>query len=107
MYIECKGDDELVGPARIGRVSFSRSGRTLHYDGRRFQSLRGNGFKSNYHCVETGEHYWISGCRQDGRDALYATSVEVDDDVREEYWRDVRGSPENVGVSTYRSASKY
>ena len=107
MYIEYRGDDELVGPARIGRVSSSRSGRTLHYGGKRFRSLRGNGFKSNYYCVETGAHYWISGCRKDGRDALYATSVQVDDDVREEYWRDVRGLPENVGVSTYRSASKY
>jgi hypothetical protein len=30
MYIECKSDpDELGGPARIGRVSFSKTGKTL------------------------------------------------------------------------------
>ena len=107
MYIEHKGDDGLVGPARIGRVFFSRSGRTSHYGGKRFRSLRGDGLKSNYYCVETGEHYWVSGCRKDGRDALYGTSVGIDDDVREEYWRDVRGLRGNVDVSTLRSASKY
>jgi hypothetical protein len=38
-----------------------------------FVASRGNGFKSNYFDVETGEHYWISGPRRDGKDALYAT----------------------------------
>ena len=28
MYIECKSDG-LTGPARIGRVTFSKTGRTL------------------------------------------------------------------------------
>lgn len=37
MYIENKSDG-LVGPARIGRVTFSKTGKTLHYQGRTFQS---------------------------------------------------------------------
>jgi hypothetical protein len=55
--------------------------------------LKGEGFKANYYEVETGEHYWNSGPRRDGRDALYATNVgpEIDEDVREEYLRDIRG----------------
>jgi len=60
MYIEYKGDG-LVGPARIGRVTYSKTGSTLHYGGKAFQSLKGSGFKSNYFDVATGEHYWISG----------------------------------------------
>lgn len=94
MYIESKAGG-LVGPARIGRVAFSKTGATLRYGGRQFQSLKGVGFKSNYFDVETGEHYWISGPRKDGKDGLYATHVapEVDPDVREEYWSEIRGLP--------------
>ena len=52
MYIECKGGD-IVGPASIGRVTFSKTGRTLYYKGKEFASLNGQGFKSNYVDVET------------------------------------------------------
>ena len=67
MYIECKGN-EISGPARIGRVTFSKSGKSLYYQGRRFHTLSGGGFKANYFDWETGEHYWISGCKKRGGD---------------------------------------
>ncbi|HVZ82702.1 MAG TPA: hypothetical protein VG893_03435 [Terracidiphilus sp.] len=94
MYVEFKGD--LHGSARIGRVTFSRTGATLHYRGKSFQSLKGNGFKSNYRDIETGEEYWISGPRRDGTDRLYKSDwpVEIDEDVREEYWTEIRKRPE-------------
>ena len=94
MYIESKAGG-LTGPGRIGRVSFSKSGATLYYGGKSFQSLKGRGFKSNYFDVETGEQYWISGPRRDGSDQLYATNipVEVDEDVQEEYWSKIRKRP--------------
>jgi hypothetical protein len=92
MYIESKVGG-IVGPARIGRVTFSKTGSTLYYAGKSFQSLKGSGFKSNYFEVETGDHYWISGPRRDGQDSLYATNIatEVDEDVHEEYWSKIRG----------------
>ncbi|WP_398491641.1 1-deoxy-D-xylulose-5-phosphate synthase [Variovorax sp.] len=91
MYIEAKSGG-LTGPARIGRVATSKSGTTLYYGGKAFRSLKGSGFKSNYFDVETGEHYWISGPRRDGKDALYATRVRpvIDDGVQDEYWSKVR-----------------
>ena len=94
MYIEYKGEG-LTGPARIGRVTYSKTGSTLYYKGKAFQSLKGSGFKANYFDVETSEWYWISGPRKDGRDALYSTNVktEIDDDVREEYWASIREAP--------------
>ena len=97
MYMEYKGSD-LTGPARIGRVTFSKTGRTLYYGGKSFRSLKGAGFKSNYYDVETNEQYWISGPRKDGKDRLYGERVpiEIDEDVREEYWRDIRGMPEKI-----------
>ncbi len=91
MYIECKAGN-LTGPARIGRVTFSKTGATIYYDGREFRSLKGAGFKANYYDVQTGEEYWISGPRKDGADALYATNVatEIDEDVKSEYWSQIR-----------------
>jgi hypothetical protein len=96
MYIECKGDG-LTGSARIGRVTFSRTGDTLYYGGKAFQSSKGRDFKSNYFEVETGEEYWISGPKKNGQDALYATNIgaEIDEDVREEYWTKNRKLPEH------------
>lgn len=92
MYIEDKSEG-LDGPARIGRVTFSKSGRSIHYGGRTFQSLDGSGFKANFFDVESGDHFWISGPRKDGADRLYGGSkpVEIDADVEREYWRDIRG----------------
>ena len=88
MYVEEKSSG-LEGSARIGRVYFSKSGKTLYYRGRRFRSLKGAGFKANFFDVDTGDYYWISGPRRDKSDRLYGGSrgVEVDDDVREEYER--------------------
>ena len=60
MYIECKAGS-LTGPARIGRVTYSKTGASLFYRGKHFISLKGSGFKANYRDVETGEDYWISG----------------------------------------------
>lgn len=101
MYIEDKSGG-LVGPARIGRVRFSKTGRSIYYQGRTFQSLKGLGFKANYYDLETGEHFWISGPKRAGGDALYggSTPIEIDEDVREEYWRDIRRQPERVHEKT-------
>jgi hypothetical protein len=95
MYIESKSAS-LNGPARIGRVTFSKTGKSISYQGRTFQSLKGSGFKSNYFDIDTREEFWISGPRKDGRDRLYPESsspVEIDADVVEKYWRDIRGKP--------------
>jgi|HubBroStandDraft_5_1064220.scaffolds.fasta_scaffold466252_2 hypothetical protein len=110
MYFEYKGGgfefDEfgnqrissgtLHGSAWIGRATFSRTGATLHYKNQSFQSLKGKGFKENFFDIETGERYWISGPRRDGTDRLYKSDwpVEIDADVREEYWIEIRKAPE-------------
>lgn len=106
MYIERKSDG-LSGPARIGRVSFSKSGKSLYYGGRRFGTLNGSGFKANYFDVETGEEYWISGCKKRGGDRLYGGVVEIDDDVREEYWTTIREMPSSKDQQAIRGNGKY
>ncbi len=96
MYIENKSGT-LNGVARIGRVTFSKTGRTIRYGGREFRSLKG-GYKRNYYDVQTGEEFWISGPKRRGGDRLYACNltIEIDADVREEYWREIRGLPERA-----------
>lgn len=89
MYVENKsGGTGLEGPARIGRVYFSKSGKTLYYRGMKFQSLKGAGFKANYFDVESGDHYWISGPRKDRNDGLYGgdNGAIIDEEVTNEYW---------------------
>ena len=92
MYIEDKSGG-LTGPARIGGVVFAKTGRTIYYRGKSFQSLKGAGFKANYFDVDTGDPYWISGPKRNGGDGLYGGDalIEIDDDVRDEYWQDIRG----------------
>ncbi len=108
MWIENKtAGDGLAGPARIGRVTFTKSGKSVRYQGRLLQPSTQVGLKANYFDSESGEEYWVSGCRKDGMDALYATDVEIDEDVREEYWRTIRGKPEMAGVSKFRAPGKY
>ncbi|MEQ8790197.1 MAG: hypothetical protein RIC55_28130 [Pirellulaceae bacterium] len=105
MYIEKKPG--LAGPARIGRVRFSKTRKTIYYNGKKLQSLKGSGYKANYYDVESGMHYWISKCRQDGADTLYPGEVEIDDNVREEYWTEIRQQPEHKDKSSFRSPGKY
>src|SRR5215510_20186 len=95
MYIENKANG-LIGPARIGRITYSKTGRTLYYNGKAFRSLNGAGFKSNYFDIATGEQYWISGCKKRGSNRLYGERipVEIDEDVRREYWIKIRNKPE-------------
>ncbi|MEL6769472.1 MAG: hypothetical protein AAFP18_00215 [Bacteroidota bacterium] len=89
VYIELKTGYNGDGPARIGRVTFSKSGRSLYYRGQRFERIRGGGAAGNYYEVESGDEYWISGIKTDGRDRHWAGSgrVHVDEDVRDEYER--------------------
>ena len=97
MYLESKASG-LSGQARIGRVTFSKTGRTIYYRGREFRSLKGQGFKANYFDVATGEHYGISGPRRDGADRLYGerVPVEIDEDARQEYWTTIRNDPDRI-----------
>ncbi|MBB2145620.1 1-deoxy-D-xylulose-5-phosphate synthase [Pedobacter sp. LMG 31464] len=98
MYIECKED--LTDEARIGRVKFSKTGKSVHYNGRTFQTLNGRGFKANYFDIETGNEYWISGCKKDGNDRLYGERlpIYIDEDVREEYWTTIRNLQKNIDI---------
>jgi len=67
-YLELKSGFSDNGPAWIGIVSFSKSGKTIYFDGKAFQSLNGNGISGNYFDIENGDEYWISGVKKDMSD---------------------------------------
>jgi hypothetical protein len=98
MYVELKNENDN-GPAWIGRVSFSKTGRTAYYRGRVLRRQRG--IFANHIDVETREWFWLSGVKRNGEDRHWAGSgpVVVDDDVRHEYEQMLgprrRNSPES------------
>jgi hypothetical protein len=64
MYIELKTGYSDDGPAWIGIVEFSKSGRTAYFNGHAFKHAG----KGHYGDIETGENYWISGVKKNGED---------------------------------------
>lgn len=84
-YIELKTGYSDNGPAWIGKVKLSRSGRTVYFNDHAFQ--RYNGVSGNYFDVETGEEYWISSVKKDGTDRHWAGNgkIIIDKKIVEEY----------------------
>ncbi len=62
MYIELKTGYSDDGPAWIGYVMTSKSGKTIYFNDHVFQKY--NGGNSNYYDIETGNDYWISGVKK-------------------------------------------
>jgi hypothetical protein len=67
-YIELKSGFSDNGNAWIGLVSYSKSGKTIYFNGKAFQSLNGMGISGNYFDLESGDEYWISGVKKDMSD---------------------------------------
>jgi hypothetical protein len=49
----------------------------------------------------------MSGCKKGGGDPLHPGEIEVDDDVREEYWTGIRKRPDLVHLRRIRCVGKY
>lgn len=92
MYIESKDASGDRGTAVIGRVTFSKSGRTVRYRDLELQRSGGQGIRGNHLDVATGLEYWVSGPKRNGQDRHWAGSgpVHIDADVADEYWREIR-----------------
>ncbi len=89
MYVENKDGDIGGADARIGWVTFSKTGRTVYYRGLALQRTKRGGIRGNFFDAESGEEYWVSGVKKRGSNAHWAESVSVvvDDDAQEEYER--------------------
>jgi hypothetical protein len=64
-YLELKSEFSGNGPAWIGLVSFSKSGKTIYFDGKAFQRMGSARIQGNFMDIESGNEYWISGVKKD------------------------------------------
>lgn len=90
MYLENKNGLIEGARARIGWVTFSKSGKTVYYRGRSFSMLTGSGISGNFYEVGTGAEFWISGIKKrgsNGHPAERTITPIVDDDAQAEYER--------------------
>ncbi len=82
-YIELKSGYASNGPAWIGKVEFSKSGKTVYFNG---HALKGNGHGV---CsdIQTRDIYWISGIKKNGKDRYWSGNgkIMIDKKVVEEY----------------------
>lgn len=105
MYIARIGPGGSVEWARIGRVVFAKTGRTLYYAGR---ELRGIG-QPWYRDAQTGEQFLMQRARLDGLDRrgphcnAGGAPAEIDEDVREEFWTKIRQQPKRSHERVVRS----
>jgi hypothetical protein len=79
-YIELKSGHSDNGPAWIGYVTTSKTGRTVYFDGRGLMKLKGQRrgeSGGNYVDMETGESFWVSGIKKNGEDRHWAGSGKV------------------------------
>lgn len=87
MYIELKSGFSDDGPAWIGKVEFSKSGRTAYFNDKAFSHAG----KGHFGDIETGENYWISGIKKNGEDrhVFGKGKIQVDREIVEEYLKQV------------------
>jgi len=85
MYVENKSGDIDGVEARIGWVTFSKTGRTIYYRGRTL--AKANVIAGNFLDIDSGDEYWVSGVKKRGSNVHWAESVAVhiDEDAQEEY----------------------
>ena len=84
-YIELKTGYNDNGPAWIGNIKESKSGKTIYFNDHAFQKY--HGAFSNYIDIETGDEYWISRVKKNGEDRHWAGSgkITIDRKVIDEY----------------------
>ena len=67
-YIEQKNGTNHDGPAWIGFINKSKTGKTIYFNNKAFKKV----CNSDYFDIETGEYYWISRIKKNGEDRHWA-----------------------------------
>jgi hypothetical protein len=84
LYVELKTGYNSTGPAWIGLGHFSKTGRTIYFDGKAFEGGR---IGSMHRELLTGDYYWISGVKKDMTDRHWIGSgkIGVDRTIHADY----------------------
>lgn len=86
-YIELKSGFGDNGPAWIGIAEFSKSGRTLYFNGKALKNSNAQGIAGNFYDIENGDEYWVSGIKKNGTDRHWAGGgkIMIDRNVVDQY----------------------
>jgi hypothetical protein len=76
-YIELKSEYNDDGPAWIGHVTLSKSGRTVYFNGKAFKRAVHGALGGNYFDLDTRDIYWISGIKKRGLNRHWAGSGKI------------------------------
>jgi hypothetical protein len=79
-YIELKSGHSDNGPAWIGYVTPSKTGRTIYFNGRALGKLKGQRrgeSGGNFVDMETGQSFWVSGVKKNGQDRHWAGAGKI------------------------------
>jgi len=71
-YNELKIDHSGDGPAWIAQVTISKTGRTVYFNGKALKRTSRARAAANHYDLETGQEYWVSGVKKNGRDRHWA-----------------------------------
>ncbi len=82
-YIELKSGYSDNGPAWIGIVDFSKTRKTIYFNGQAFKG-NGHGYARD---IQNGDLYWISGVKKNGLDRHWAGGgkIFIDKNIVQEY----------------------
>ena len=116
MYVELKTGYTDDGPAWIGKVFFSKTGRSIYFNGLSF--AKGNRAGGNYYDIISGDYYWISGIKKRGTNRHWAGTgkIQIDKNAVLEYLETTRLStlPENrftiaelINVPAIQASNEY
>ena len=69
-------------PAWISHVTFSKSGRTIYFNGKSLKRSIHGGISGNYYELGSGDEYWVSGVKKTGTNRHWAGSGKIQLDVK-------------------------
>ncbi|MFD4371188.1 hypothetical protein [Streptomyces sp. NPDC058486] len=94
MFVHLKtGHPTDQGPSWIGWVDFSKTWSTAHFRGRTLRRTAGL-YDANFHDVDSGEEFWLSGPKRDRTDARYGRyAPEIEPAAADAYRAFLAGAP--------------
>ena len=86
VYVEIETGGNHDGKAWIGKCFFSKSGKTIYFNGNVYQK-GGRGGAGNHYDIDSGEGFWISGVKKNGTDRhkFGKGIIEIDESIITEY----------------------
>jgi hypothetical protein len=87
MYVELKTGFNDNGPAWIGRALFSKTGKSIYFNGLALKQTLSGSTGGNKYEINTGDIYWVSGIKKNEQDRHWAGSgkIRIDTEVIPEY----------------------